>query len=484
MVCMTVDSSNATDWTIRRVATLILLAGIGELAIFVFSAVSTALPILRRDFPDRPVEWVISAQSLVGGVLAPLLGKLADRYGKKRMLVVAGSLIALGGLLCALPAPFPVLLLGRSLQGLIVAVVFLSYSLLRDIFPTRLVPVAASVSVTGMGVMTILQPILTGWLIDRFGWHAVFWFLLAYSALFTLAIAAVVPESAVRSRGHIDWTGAALLGFGLGLLLLVIGRGSTWGWVSGRTAGLLAAAVVLLVSWVVSSRRISQPLVDIRLLGSRSVALSIVSAGLISAACALMLTLIPFLVMAPRSVGGTYGFGSSATGVARYTAPIGVCLLVFGFVAGRAIRAVGPRLPMAAGAFLVAVGLIGVVVWHDQPWQVIVFVVVYGAGQGTAYGSAPNLIIRSVPPEQQAITSSLMESAKGLGPAIAMQAVFAVLAATALSPSGKSIVYSGFGLSLGFGIGAVIAVVSCLAAVFLKAQRDTTDLESAATEMV
>ncbi|MEU6419625.1 MFS transporter [Streptomyces spiralis] len=471
-----VETHGAAGWTAQRVLILALLAGLGELAIFVFSAVSTALPPLRRDFPGAPVEWVISVQPLVGGVLTPVFGKLADRHGKKRMLVIAGSLIALGGLLCAVPAPFPVLMAGRSLQGLIAAVVFLSYSLLRDIFPSRLVPVAASISVTGMGVMTVVQPFLTGRLIDAFGWRAVFWFLLAYAGAFTVAIAALVPESPVRNRARIDWAGAALLGFGLGLVLLGLGRGSVWGWTSGRIVGVFALAVLLLLGWVVLGRRLAEPFVDLRLLGARPVALSVVSAGLISGACGLMLTLIPAMVMVPRAVGGSYGFGTSATGVALYTAPIGVCLLAFGYVAGRVIRVTGPRLPMAVGALAVAAGMAGAALWHDRPWQLLIAVIVYGAGQGTAFGAAPNLIINAVPADQQAVMSSLMECGKSIGPSIAAQIVFAMLAATAV---GHGATYSGLGLSLGFAIGAAIAVGSCLAAVLLPQARSAVSVPAA-----
>ncbi|WP_116202617.1 MFS transporter [Amycolatopsis circi] len=473
---MTTADSHATSpgWTSRRVFTLILLAGLGELTIFVFSAVSTALPMLRRDFPGAPAEWVISVQPLVGGVLTPVFGKLADRYGKKRMLVVAGVLIAAGGLIAATATVFPLLLVGRAMQGFITAVVFLSYSLLRDIFPARLVPVAASLSVTGMGVMTVIQPFLTGWLVDEFGWRAVFWFLAAYAALFTAGIAAFVPESPLRNKSRIDWAGAALLGFGLGFLLLGLGRGTKWGWGSAATILVFAVAVVLLTGWLLLDRRIAEPFVDLRLLGARPVLLSVVFAGLISAACGLMLTLIPLMVTVPREVGGSYGFGASATGVALYTAPIGICLLVFGYVAGRSVSAAGPRLTMAVGALFVAAGLAIAALWHDQPWQLVVAALVYAIGQGTTFGAAPNLIISSVPAEQQAVMSSLMECAKSLGPSIATQVVFAVLAATALPAHGTAAIYSGAGLSIGFAIAAAIALVSSTAAFLMPRNRSVT----------
>lgn len=466
---MTIADSHATStgWTPRRVFTLILLAGLGELTIFVFSAVSTALPMLRRDFPGSPAEWVVSVQPLVGAVLTPVFGKLADRYGKKRMLVVAGVLIAVGGLIASVATAFPLLLLGRAMQGFITAVVFLSYSLLRDTFPAKLVPVAASLSVTGMGVMTVFQPFLTGWLVDAFGWRAVFWFLAGYAAVFTAGIAAFVAESPLRNRSRIDWAGAALLGFGLGFLLLGLGRGTAWGWGSPATVIVFVIAVVLLAGWLLLDRRIAEPFVDIQLLRARPVLLSVISAGLISAACGLMLTLIPLMVTVPREVGGSYGFGSSATGVALYTAPIGVCMLVFGYVAGRSVSAVGPRLTMTAGALFVAAGLAMAALWHDQPWQLVVAALVYSVGQGTAFGAAPNLIIAAVPAQQQAVMSSLMECAKGLGPSIAAQVVFAVLAATALPSHGTAAVYSGAGLSIGFAIAAAIALASSTAAFLL-----------------
>ncbi|MGW7595703.1 MFS transporter, partial [Streptomyces rubiginosohelvolus] len=98
-------------------------------------------------FGTRQVGWVFTILTLVGAVAGPIMTKLGDIHGKKKVMVFGAAAASVGGILAAAAPSFPVLLAGRALQGLLLPLVALSYSLMRDIFPARWVAFSASLTV-------------------------------------------------------------------------------------------------------------------------------------------------------------------------------------------------------------------------------------------------------------------------------------------------------------------------------------------------
>ena len=115
--------------------------------------------------------------TLVGAVSIPLTTKLADLYGKKRMILVVTAIATVGALLVAIANSYAVVLVGRALEGTLLALVPLVYSLMRDIFPRRILAFSVTIAASGVGVVTIAGPFIAGYLVDNHGWQSVFWFL-------------------------------------------------------------------------------------------------------------------------------------------------------------------------------------------------------------------------------------------------------------------------------------------------------------------
>src|SRR6185436_19686118 len=114
---------------------------------------------------------------------------------------------------------------------------------------------------------------------------------------------------------------------GLISLLLALTEGESWGWTSGRTLGLGAAALVFLVAWGYAELHVTEPMVD-------------------------------------------YGFDASATKAGLYLLPSSFALLFAGPIAGLIGRRTGFKWPLAAGMFLVSISAAGLAEWHDKPWQI------------------------------------------------------------------------------------------------------------------
>ncbi len=163
------------------------------------------------------------------------------------------------------------------LQGPALSIPFLIPALIRDTFPRRTVPLAVSMTACGAGILSIAAALMVGRVIDGLGWRATFWLPALVGVILMVVVRLAVPEGIVRAGAgrSLDLMGAALLGGGVGGVLLAISMGGTWGWTSGRILGLGVISVVLLVVWWMRSLRIAEPLLDLRELRSRPLLLTL-----------------------------------------------------------------------------------------------------------------------------------------------------------------------------------------------------------------
>lgn len=478
------------QWTPRLVFSLVSIVLLLEMLTISYLMIAMALPTITTHYQTSQGAWLLTAFLLLGAVAAPLVGRLADLHGKRRMLLVCVAGSALGSLLSAVATSYGVLIAGRALSGLLVPCLFLSYSLIRDVFPARTVALAVSVATSGMGLVAIPAPFLTGWLIDDHGFRSIFWFSLIGLVVLGAMIAVSTDESAVRSRARLDLLGAVLLGGGIAGILVAVSFGPTWGWTSGRTLGYLVAGVVLVAAWLLSARTITEPLIDIDVLRRRPVLLTTISAGFVYGSSALFTMLLPMIAMTPAVLGLGYGFGLSAEGFAVFQAPIGAMVMVGGLVVGLLVgRRMRPQPLLVAGLLIMAAGFAAVGVAHDGKGLLIVLAGVFGFGQGLGYAAIPNLLIAAVPPQLQASTASIVGVFQSAFPAILPVVVFAVLNNSYVAPlppemTGGAVLYTNDGYLVAFSISAGAAVIGALVAALLPRTIRQVDAPAAADAVV
>lgn len=232
----------------------------------VLSTLQAALGTTQAD-----VTWVLTAYLLSASICTPVVGRLGDMTGKKRMFVLTLGALAAGCLLAALATSLPVMIVARVIQGVGGGVLPLAFGIIRDEFPHGKVPGAVGAIAALIAVGGGTGIVLAGPIVDAFDYHWLFWFPLI--ALVAAAVAAqlLVPESPVRTPGSINWLTAALLGGWLVALLLGVSQAPAWGWGSGAVLALLAVAAVVVVAWVVAEARSPRPLIDMRMMRIRGV---------------------------------------------------------------------------------------------------------------------------------------------------------------------------------------------------------------------
>jgi MFS family permease len=474
-------STGSAGWTPRLVLSLISLVCLVESTPFTVVSTTTALPNIIEHFHTTQGGWLVTGYLLVGAASAPLFGKLADLYGKRRMILIALLMGALGQILAATAPVFWVMIVALLVLGPLAALQFLCFSLIRDVYPKKLVAVGASVSVTGAGLLLVCAPFLIGVLIDHFGFRSVYLFNLAWLIVMGAIMVLTTPETKVRRPARIDVLGTLLVAGGVTLILLPVSMGSQWGWGSARVIGLLIGGAAVLAIYVVVSLRIQEPVLNLRILVRRTVLFGVLGGGLAFGLGAVITTVLALLAMTPRQLGGTYGLGLSVTQYAFVTALFALGVVVAGFVAGALTGRTGPRPLMHMGLGVLTVGLLVLMFAHDTLGELIIGAIIAGAGTGLALAAMPNLIITGTPESEQGSIASACGLGSGIIGAATSTVTFAILAPTATSPAPGVLVYSESGISTALvAVAALVFVTLLIGAVFLR-ERDDGAAEDRAT---
>lgn len=455
------------------IGVLLVLTLLSEETAYAYNLVTPALPHMAAALGTSDIVWVTTLFSLVGGVTVPLIGKLGDIYGKKRVLLATIVVMACGSLVVATAPSLGLVLVGRALEGVAISIVPLAYSIMRDIFPCRLVAVGVSVATSGIGLTGILSPIIAGFLIDHFTYRGVFFFLAAFPLVLGLLVLIVVPESPIRVRSSVDWGGAILLGAAIGLLLTGITEGSSWGWASAGTLAFLGGGIVAFLVWVAVEKRLRAPLVDVRLARRRPLMTTMIAQFVAQGVIAAQSVLLVYVVQVPRVAGGDYGLGRDASGLAWFTSPGSLISMLMGFAVGFLANRRGARNPLLVGFCFALAGSAMLASMHGLAWQVLLGWFVFAVGGGMVNAAIPNLVVAGVPPEQQAVSAGAVGVVGSLGAAVIVQLVFVILSSHVRSVAAGTPIYSGTGFTWAFAFGGVVSIVGVVAAVAMRHGRQS-----------
>ncbi|BAU87327.1 membrane transport protein [Streptomyces laurentii] len=455
---------------VRERATVPVLAFGGILMAVMQTVVVPLLPDLPRltGASAGAVSWMVTATLLAGAVLTPVLGRAGDMYGKRRVLLAALGLMTLGSVLCALSSDIGVLIAARALQGAAAAVVPLSISILRDELPPERTGSAVALMSSTVGIGAALGLPLAALVIQYASWHTMFWATSGLGAAGFLLAWWAVRESPVRAPGRFDVVGALGLAAGLVTLLLGVSQGGQWGWGSPRVIGLFVACVVILGLWCVQQLRVERPLVDLRLAARPRVALPHVAALLVGFGFYANSLVTAQLVQAPEATG--YGLGLSIVGSGLCLLPGGLTMLLFSPLSARISASRGPRVTLALGAAVLAVGYAVRIADSRDLWMVIVGASIVATGTSLAYSALPTLILGAVPAGQTASANGVNVLMRTIGQAVCSAAVAAILVHHT-SPVGGIPLPTLHGYLLAFAMAGTVALVACAAALAIPRDR-------------
>ncbi|MGO4421254.1 MFS transporter, partial [Streptomyces sp. MCAF7] len=167
----------------------------------------TELPQLLHTSSSN-ASWVITATLLAGAVSTPVMGRLGDMFGKRRMLVVALGLLVVGSLVCAVTSDLVVMVIGRAIQGGAMGAIPLGISIMRDELPPKKLGSAMALMSSSLGIGGALGLPAAAFVAQHTNWHVLFYGAAGLGVLALALVLIVVPESAVRTPSRFDAIGA------------------------------------------------------------------------------------------------------------------------------------------------------------------------------------------------------------------------------------------------------------------------------------
>lgn len=441
--------------------TVIMLALLWPAQLLTVAGVMTAIAQaqIAQTFHTTQIVWFGLIYTLVSTLLTPFVVKAADILGKKRVMLAITALGLIGDVIAAVAPSYGTMLLGRGIAAFYGPIAALVFATVREVFPPRHVGTASGIIGSAVGVVVTVCPLLAGWIIDGFGFRGALWFLALATAVGLVLIYFLVPETPVRAdRSSFDWAGGILLGGSVTALIYGVGQGSVWGWTDLRTLALLIGAVVALVVFVIVERAVAHPLLDVRMLGRRSVATVLAATSIVQGATFAASTLIVLIGLFPSIPGISAGLGWTATHNAVVGIGPGLLLFAIGYFAGKVTRRVDPRFLFMIGAALTVVGMVLQGFFHADELQIILTTAVANVGGGLVFACTPIMIIGAVSPAEQGLVNGMSIMLNGLMTAIGTQVLFAALAQHTNVLDGTAF-YADAGYREGyFALAAVVAV--------------------------
>jgi EmrB/QacA subfamily drug resistance transporter len=438
--------------------TLLVLAAGGLAYALAQTMIVPALPEIQRTFGGDPADatWLLTAFLLTAAVATPLFGRLGDMYGKEHWLLLSLGIFGLGSVVSAVAGSLGVMIAGRAIQGAGGAIFPLAIGIIRDEFPREKVATGIGTISAMFGIGGGVGLVVAGVLVDGIGVAWIFWLSAAAAAVAAWATWKYVPESPVRVHARIDWFGAILLSAALASLLLGVSEGNVWGWGSARVLGLFLGSAALTGLWAAWEWRVTDPLVDLRLMRRRPVWTTNVAAFAIGFAMFGSFVLIPQLVQTPARAG--YGFGASVTASGLFLLPSALVMLFAGPVSGRLGARFGSKLPLALGAVFAAAGYFWLAALHDANIDIYLGSVLLGIGIRLAFAAMANLTVEAVPANMTGIASAINAIMRQIGGAIGAQVAAAIVSAH-LILGGRFPAESGYTTAFAMsGVGAIVAL--------------------------
>ncbi|MCT9820839.1 MFS transporter [Microbacterium sp. W1N] len=383
---------------------------------------------------DADITWFATLQTLAAGVSVPILSKLGDIFGHRRVLRIAIAVVLVGTLLIALAPNFTLVLVGRVLMGPLAVWLPLEVALVHNRITGETARKAIGMLVAALTIGALIGGLAAGALGTAIPNLLVVLMIPAVIVAVCLVIVwTLVPESTIRTNPKIDVLGFVLLALFMLALLSGLRLAQTVGFADAATVALLVGAVILIVVFVVWELRAKVPAVNIRLIASRALWPVYLTAFVFGMVLFGTQTLITTFLAADPSVNG-YGFALVPGTLSLFTA--GSALLgaigasTFAFLA----RGIGMRNVLLAGVLLNIVGNGVLALLHDSLPAVIAAFVVNGLGSGLLLGALPALVAELAPADETGIAAGVYNSLRTLGGAVA-GAVFGVVLASFLVPA-------------------------------------------------
>ncbi len=440
---------------LQRRLMLVLIMAASVMQVLDSTIANVALPHMQAALSATPdtITWVLTSYIVAAAIATPVTGWLAERVGRRLLMLTAVGGFTLASILCGLANSLPLMVFARLTQGVFGAFLApLGQSLILDIHPRE--KHAQAMTIWGLGVMVapVLGPLLGGWLTDSFNWRWVFFINVPIGIVTFVGLLALMPKMAHLPR-RFDTLGFTLLFLTLGGLQLMLDRGPQLDWFDS-TEIVVEAVVAVGGLWmfVIHTMTRTDTILPSLLFRDRNLAI-----------CSLLVLIIMGILLASAAMLPPFLqrlMGHSAFSAGLITAPRGLGMAVSMVLAGRLVRIIDARLLILTGLGLTmfSVHMISRFSLDMGSEPIIISGVLQGLGFGFVVLPINLLAFTTLDPRYRTEAASLYNLARSIGGSIAISSITAVLASlqqTAHSALASHITAQSIPLALSPAIGQI-----------------------------
>jgi MFS family permease len=429
--------------------TLAILSCLGLITMYGETMVLPAIPDFIQDFniSYSTSSWILSSYLIAGAVMTPIAGRLSDIYGKKKMLLIVMAVYSTGILAGGFANSIEFMLAARAAQGVGMSMFPIAFGIIREILPEKKLAIGQTIFSSTFSGGAVVGLMVGATIIQNFGWQATFFSIFPIAVILGLVIRKIIHvrdpstmEAKVKEGGGreqeevrnekknssstntetIDVKGTlalavTIISFLAGISFLESSTANT----GFQVAALFSVAAISLVIFIVIEKKVSSPLLDLKLMTHRMILPASIILMLVFLCMFMVYQTIPIMVRSPQPLG----FGGDAVVTASVQLPFMIVLLVGTVMSGFILNKVGNTRLTLLGTIISAIGFFSLLLFHSTEFMVSVSLTIISAGLSLSITGGFNVVLLSAPIQMTGIAlgMALLLNLVGMsiGPSIA-----------------------------------------------------------------
>src|ERR1700736_4688654 len=382
---------------------------------------NVALPYMQGSVSASAdqINWVLTSYIVAAAIMTPPSGFLANRFGRKRVLMTAVVGFVLASVLCGIAQSLVQIVAFRLLQGFFgAALVPLGQSVLLDIYTVE--ERGSAMALFGVSVMVgpVLGPVIGGYLADQFSWRWVFYINVPIGALAFAGISIFMTETRTSAAARMDWLGFGSLSIAIAAMQVFLDRGAQLDWFSSFEI-LVEASVCVSAFYIflVHTFTAKQSFVNPKLFLDRNFSVGMLFIFIVG------ITYLASLALLTPYLQTLMGYPVVTAGIVM--GPRGLGTMVCMFVVGRLIGRIDTRLLILIGLLLTAWAMYDMTGWNPNvsQWTISVTGFIQGAGLGFLFVPLNTVTFATLAPEQRADGTGLFNLSRNVGSSVGISVV-------------------------------------------------------------